>query len=142
MALNGIAHKELTDPQLHDLKGVSAALAGQLPFANDSGASYWKFLTPDDIHISNPREVDEGSSSTTTAPSVLSVSGLSETVTGSCVDAGTFSEVNKNTKEVAVKLNEVIAYTAALQVKYNDLVAKFNALQDALDNLGFISVRS
>ena len=142
MALNGIAHKELTDPQLHDLKGVSSATEGQVPFANDAGASEWRFIGPSDIKVESVSEVDEASSNSSTAPAALVITGLSGTVDGSCADASTFTDTNTNVKELATKLNALITYTSFLQTSYNDLVTKFNALQDILDNLGFISIRS
>lgn len=49
MALNGIAHKELTDPQLHELKGASTAQAGQVPFADGEGHTSWRSITVHDV---------------------------------------------------------------------------------------------
>lgn len=139
MALNGIAHKNLTDPQLHELKGASTAQAGQVPFADGEGNTSWGDITPDKLVIL-ATELTQGSSNSSTAPTALDVLGLSAVTDGICADGANFTQTNKNIKELAVKLNAFITYTSSLQTSYNALVTKFNALQTALENLGFISI--
>lgn len=139
MALNGIAHKNLTDPQLHEMKGASAAQAGQVPFADGAGHTSWESITPDKLVII-PTELTQGSNNPSTAPTALDVLGLSATTDGICSDGANFTQTNKNIKELALEVNALITYTASLQTSYNALVTKFNALQTALKDLGFISI--
>lgn len=141
MALNGIAHKDLTDPQLHEVKGASTAEAWQVPVADGEG--HTRFLAvriPSRIVQITAQEVSGASSNTTTNPTLLGVTGLSATTTGSCEDASDFTDTNKNIKELAVKLNELINYAQALKASYNDLVTNYNNLQEKLETLGLISI--
>ncbi len=139
MALNGIAHKNLTDPQLHELKGASTAEAGQVPFADGDGNTEWGFITPDKLSL-EAAILEQEDPNSSTAPSSLDTLGLSAVTDGICADGANFTQTNKNIKELAVKLNALITYTSSLQTSYNALVTKFNALQTALENLGFISI--
>lgn len=139
MALNGIAHKNLTDPQLHELKGASTAQAGQVPFADGEGNTEWGLITPDKLSL-EATELEQEDPNSSTAPSSLDTLGMSAVTDGVCADAANFTQANKNTKEVATKVNSLIAYAVSLQNSYNDLVTKFNALQTALAGLGFISI--
>lgn len=138
MASQGIAHKNLTDPQLHEMKGASAAQAGQVPFADGEGHTNWENITLDKLDI-EPRETTQGTPNSSTAPVTLDTLGMSAITNNTCTDAANFTQANKNTKEVAVKVNALITYATALQASYNNLVTKFNALQTALKELGLIS---
>lgn len=139
MQIEGIAHKNLTDPQLHEPKGASSASLNQVPFADGEGSTSWQNITPDKLDI-NPSTVTEASENETTAPTVLDVLGLSATTDGICADGVNFTQTNKNIKELALKVNALVNYTTSLQASYNDLVTKYNALQTALQTLGFISI--
>lgn len=138
MALNGIAHKNLTDPQLHEPKGASTATLNQVPFADGEGGTVWGEITPDKLVIIASL-VSQASSNTATIPTALDVLGLSATTTGVCSDAANFTQANKNTKEVAVLVNSLITTVTSLKSSYNDLATKYNALLTVLKNLGFIT---
>ena len=139
MPLQGIAHKNLTDPQLHEPKGASGALVGQVAFADGEGHTEWKDITPEDIHV-NAETMVEAGRSTITLPTGVNIAALPGTVTGACVLADDFTDANLNDKEIATKLNSLIIGATSMQVTLNNLVTKYNNLLAALKNLGFIDV--
>ena len=139
MALHGIAHKNITDPQLHELKGASTAQAGQVPFADGAGHTSWQYITPDSLDL-EATELTEADQNSSTAPVSLDVLGLPGTPSDTCTAAVDFSGVNQNTLNVASKVNSVLTYVSSLQTSYNALVLKYNALLSALESLGFISI--
>ena len=138
MAKEGIAHKLLTDPQLHEPKGASTALQGQVLFADGDGGTVWNMITPAKIHIENPTTIQGSSEMSTTDPVKLDTLGMSATTDGVCTDALNFTQVNKNLKEVAVLLNQVIDYVKALKSSHNALVVNEDSLLEALVALGFV----
>lgn len=139
MALQGIAHKNLTDPQLHELKGASTAEVNQVPFADGDGSSHWNHITLDKVVI-EPTELSEADDNSSTDGTALDILALSAVTNGTCGDAANFTGVNKNTKELAVKVNALITYANSLKASYNGLVTKYNALLAALEEHGLITI--
>lgn len=139
MALQGIAHKNLTDPQLHELKGASTAEGNQVPFADGRGGTYWDTITFDKISII-PAELSRANANSQTDGTLLDTLALSAITNGVCGDAANFTGVNKNTKELAKKVNELILFTNSLKASYNTLVNKYNALLTALESLGIVDL--
>ena len=139
MALNGIAHKNLTDPQLHELKGASTAAAGQLPFADGEGNTAWGDLTPDKIQIS-PEEIVGASTSSGTIITKLDLLGMPGTPSDTMTPAASFTGANQNTLNEADKINTIIDEVASLNLRYGELAYLINSLLEALKNLGFITV--
>ena len=139
MASNGIAHKNLTDPQLHEPKGASTAEAGQVPFADGEGHTVWGFITPDKLIIV-PATVNKSTQNSSTIPTsldVLAYSGYTPSNTMSV--ASDMSGVNQQLTNLSTKLNAIITPVGALKNSYNDLAAKYDALVEALKDLGLIS---
>lgn len=139
MALNGIAHKNLTDPQLHELKGASTATAGQIPFADGEGNTAWGDLTPDKIQI-NPEEIVGASTSGGDVITKLDTLGLPGTASDNMSAAASFTGTNQNTLNEAAKINTIIDEVASLNLKCGELSQVVNSLLEALKNLGLITV--
>ena len=141
MDLNGIAHKNLTDPQLHEPKGASTATAGQVPFADGEGGTAWHTITPDKLDIEEETE-DVAETATASTPDSLDVLGLPGTASETMTAASNFTTANQNTLNVSTKVNEIIQYASSLQRSHNDLVTKYNTLLLALKNLGLIEINN
>ena len=139
MALNGIAHKNLTDPQIHEPKGASTAEAGQVPFADGEGHTAWGFITPDKLVIV-PAAVNKSTANSSTIPTTLDVLAYSGYTPSNAMSIVTdMTGVNQQLTNLSDKLNKVITPVSTLKASYNDLAAKYDALIDALEALGFIS---
>lgn len=138
MATQGIPHKELTDPQLHELKGASTAEANQVPVADGEGHTEWQAITPELITV-DAQTIEDLTPQTITDPIVLNTLGLSAVVDQTMSDATTYAETNKNLKELAVAYKSVVDAYNELYTHHTSLVTKFNALLGALRDLGFIA---
>lgn len=139
MALNGIAHKNLTDPQLHELKGASTATAGQVPFADGEGNTAWGDLTPDKIKLT-PAEQSAVSADIIIPAAPLDVLGLPGTPSNTMTAAASFTGVNQNTLNISAKINEILDQIASIQSRYLSLASSYNNLLEALKTLGLITV--
>lgn len=139
MPINGIAHKNLTDPQLHEPKGASTASANQVPFADGEGGTSWQDITPDKLVIT-PETIEGASESGGTVITKLNTSGLPGTASDSMSTAVNFTGVNQNVLNDSSKINELIDEIASLNSRYAALATSYNSLLEALKNLGLISV--
>lgn len=139
MPINGIAHKNLTDPQLHEPKGASTASANQVPFADGEGGTSWNYITPDKLVITT-ENIEEASESGGTSITKLNTSGLPGTASDSMSTAVNFTGVNQNVLNDSSKINTLIDEIASLNSRYAALATSYNSLLDALKNLGLISV--
>lgn len=133
----GIAHKNLTDPQLHEPKGASTAANGSVPFADGTGNTEWRTITVPELDFT-PEAVADAPASTVVIPEGLSVSGMSATTDGILADATTFTITNKNVKELAVKLNSLCEAVSDLKTEYISTITALNTLIDKLQTTGFI----
>lgn len=133
----GIAHKDLTDPQLHEPKGASEATIGETIFADGNGGTTWGPIEID--KLSFEKEVVEivTDSSVTDCPEA-SVAGLSATTDGVLSDAINFTMTNKNVKELALKHNELVQKFNTLLAEHKSLISSVNDLIVSLQTTGFI----
>lgn len=138
MPIQGIAHKDLTDPQLHEIKGASTALAGQVPVADGAGQTSFQTLALGSLEFEQ-ETVESITPATITTPTQLSTAALSATTTGVLADASSFVGANKNAKENAVKINEIIQKFNALKTEHTLVLNKLNAVIAALEALGLFT---
>lgn len=139
MALNGIAHKNLTDPQLHELKGASTAQAGQVPFADGEGNTSWQDLTLDRVTI--PTEEETAVSADIILPvTPLDILGLPGTASNTMAPAADFTGANQSVLNLASKINEILLQISSIQSRYLSLAGSYNALLETLKNQGLITV--
>lgn len=133
----GIAHKDLTDPQLHEPKGASEARAGQTLFSDGNGGTTWGDIEVN--RISFEREVVDAlpESAVEDCPEV-STNGLSATTDGVMIDAINFTMANKNVKELALEHNRLVQKFNALLEEHVALIKAHNDLVESLQNTGFI----
>lgn len=134
----GIAHKDLTDPQLHEPKGASTATSGSTIFSTGSGETEWRPITPDDLSFER-EVVEDVDASTVTAGSQISTAGMSATVDGTLIDAATFTIANKNTKELATKHNELVMKFNSLLLEHQSLIVSVNNIITALKTEGLLN---
>lgn len=138
MQIEGIAHKNLTDPQLHEPKGASSASLNQVPFADGEGSTSWQSITPDKLDIT-PETIEGASESGGSVIVKLDTTGLSGTASDSVTTAVNFTGVNQNVLNDSSKINELIDEIASLNSRYAALATSYNSLLEALKNLGLIS---
>lgn len=133
----GIAHKNLTDPQLHEPKGASTAPAGSTIFADGNGATEWRTITVPELDFEK-ETVEEVDASAVSDGSTISTAGMSATVDGNIADAANFTMTNKNVKELATKYNDLVDKFNSLLDEHQGLIASVNALITALKTEGLI----
>ena len=133
----GIAHKDLTDPQIHEPKGASEATAGSTIFADGIGGTLWKTIEPSDLDYTR-EVVEEVNVSTVSDGSTISTAGMSATIDGTIADAANFTMTNKNVKELATKYNDLVDKFNSLLDEHQGLIASVNALITALKTEGLI----
>lgn len=133
----GIAHKNLTDPQLHEPKGASTAANGSVPFADGNGSTEWRKIGIEELDFT-PQVVSDAQASTVVTPDQISTAGMSATTDGTLADAVTFTVTNKNVKELAVKYNTLRDAFEDLRVEHVGLINCVNALIEKLRETGYI----
>lgn len=133
----GIAHKDLTDPQLHEPKGASIAVAGSTIFADGSGGTVWKTIEVTDLDYTR-ETITDASDSLVSNASTISTAGMSATVDGTIADAANFTLTNKNIKELATKYNELVGKFNSLLSEHVSLISSVNALITALKTEGLV----
>lgn len=133
----GIAHKDLTDPQLHEPKGASTAPSGSTLFADGVGGTLWKSIEISDLDFT-AETVTEAPESTVTDASTMSTAGMSATTDGTIADAANFTLTNKNIKELATAYNNLVGKFNALLDEHEGLIETVNALITSLQSEGLI----
>ena len=133
----GIAHKDLTDPQLHEPKGASTATSGSTIFSDGAGGTLWKSIEIADLDFT-AETVTEATESTVTDASTMSTAGMSATTDGTIADAANFTLTNKNIKELATAYNTLVGKFNALLDEHEGLIATVNALITSLQSEGLI----
>lgn len=133
----GIAHKDLTDPQLHEPKGASSAVAGSTIFADGSGGTVWKTIEVTDLDYTR-ETITDASDSLVSNASTISTAGMSATTDGTIADAANFTLTNKNIKELATKYNELVGKFNSLLSEHVSLISSVNALITALKTEGLV----
>lgn len=139
MALNGIAHKNLTDPQLHEMKGASTALAGQVPFADGEGNTSWQTITLDKLAIDAAEEAAV-SADIVVPVTPLDILGLVGDPSDTMSPAVDFTGTNQSVLNVSSKINEILNQIANIQSRYLSLATSYNNLLEALKEHGLITV--
>lgn len=135
MAQVEIQHKDVTDPQIHEPKGISAADEGQVYVADGEGSGVWLKLSPSDLDFEQA-EFDN----TTLEPDVTARTlsdALSGTLTNSVADASTFAQVNKNCKEITAQVLNADEMIAVLKTNVAELNRVVQAIKNQLDALTF-----
>lgn len=127
MATNVIAHKNLTDPQLHEPKGIAAASANTVCVANGSGSGSWISLPFSYLNYSAPAVVDVSGYQAVGTITNVDYTVLTPVVTGAVADASSFAECNKNVKEVGT---EVAQLRTELLKAFNNMAALKTCLED------------
>lgn len=133
----GIAHKDLTDPQLHEPKGASTAPSGSIIFADGAGGTLWKSIEIADLDFT-AETVTEAPASTVTDASTMSTAGMSATTDGTIADAANFTLTNKNIKELATAYNTLVGKFNALLDEHEGLIETVNTLITSLQSEGLI----
>lgn len=130
----GIAHKNLTDPQLHEPKGASAADKDTVCVSKGDGTTEWTLLNIEQLNF-NPILVNPLVAPTLLPIEAIDPSPMSASITRNIADALNFSAVNKNTKELAVSLAEAIYHINQLQEQNTALLNQINTISAALRDL-------
>ena len=139
MHSNGIAHKNLTDPQLHEPKGASTASLNQVPFADGEGSTSWQSITPDKLDIT-PTEQAAVNAAILVPVTPLDTTGLSGTPSNTMSPALNWTGANQNTLNESSKINELLSRIATIESDYLALAGSYNNLLEALKDLGLITV--
>lgn len=139
MQIEGIAHKNLTDPQLHEPKGASSASLNQVPFADGEGGTSWQSITPDKLDIT-PTEQNAVSAEVLVPVAPLDTTGLSGTPSDTMSPAINWTGANQNTLNESAKINEILTRLATIESAYLNLAGSYNNLLEALKDLGLITV--
>ena len=137
---NVIAHKNLTDPQLHEPKGVSAANEGTVYVANGTGSGVWQALPFSDLNYSaqsvtaftyNLIDIDTVTDNPDWVPDV-DFSVLTPVVQDpedyTVSDASSFEGCNKNVKVTGLELTK-------LRADFKKAVENMDSLKGAFDEL-------
>lgn len=135
-----IQHKDLTDPQLHEPKGISTAAAGQVYIADGLGSGLYRELTPYDLAFTISIFTNT-SLTTDIAPRVLQ-DGLTGELNNTVTDASSFEQVNKNCKELAAQLVNAYEMITVLKTNIAELNRVVSALKTQTDALSFTGVPS
>lgn len=131
------AHKDLTDPQLHEPKGASTATLNQTMFSDGNGGTSWDDITLSKINFS-PEPAYLAHEPAIVAPFVLDSAAMSAVTDRHLSDAVNFTQANKNTKELAKSLEDVIRAYNALYSAHLVIINDYNNLVTALIKSGFV----
>ena len=136
MATTDLLHKNLTDPQLHEPKGISTAIENAVYFADGKGKGVWKPVTFDRVQFNAPpvaaTEVED-------VPEVreLNHSDLSQLPNGMVEHVNSFEGCDKNFKELAVECEQL---RNSLEVAHKNLAALNQTVEELRTSLTDIGV--
>lgn len=116
-------HKDLTDPQLHEPKGVSSAESGTTYIADGNGSGAWSKMRLKDLQFPQAQVGTIEPLSAQTADR-LSLALMTPSGMGSLSDSTTLADSDSNVAILATKINELIEIINALStsVSVNDTV--------------------
>ena len=134
-----IVHANLKGSQVHEPKNVETADENTVYFADGDGSGSWEPITVDKLSLLK-QTVSRREQVEVNVPSEFSLVGLLNELTGVIYDATTFTATNKNTKEIAYKLNVALASLDSLNKNVKALREELSELQDRLANNTFIEV--
>lgn len=109
-------HASLTDPELHEPKGVAAASSGQLYVANGAGSGAWSYLPYGGLHYNNV-----GTGLTFTAPTSYTLINPTTTLVGTAKEftqnsAGRLTYTGSETLDFRVHFDATIKHSSASSV--------------------------
>ena len=133
-----LEHKELTDPNLHEPKGIAAASANSVYVCTGEGTGSWHPLTISEMNYT-PQPLQTYNQSANPSVTTLNLAGAGATVDGSIIDALNFTQVNKNVKECATVCNQLNTALAIIIANYNALKANYDSLVSSLKTSGVIT---
>lgn len=139
MALNaGIAHKNLTDPQLHEPKGASTAEENAVMIANGDGSTDWRMLSVDLLGLIKPtiQTIDDPSREIIEKIDDL---GLDFETHNTLIGAWNFEDTNVNVKTLAITVNKLVEIIAELRTENDTLREKINTTLTRLAEEGIIT---
>lgn len=118
-------HRELTDPQLHEPKGASTAAAGTVYVADGEGSGVFENLQISNLGFTAPLIV-EAALSEVSGLIDLDPSAVAADIDGELRTSTSFTDVNKNVKELATAL-------AKLQEEFNKTVTNLQNTKAELE---------
>lgn len=138
MATTDLLHKNLTDPQLHEPKGISTAEENTVYFADGYGSGAWKPVAFDlldfektQVQYSEPLEIPEVTE--------LNSADIALITNGVLDYTRSFDSANKNFKELATECEQLRNSLAVAHENLAALNKTVESLYSALINLGVIS---
>lgn len=138
MATTDLLHKNLTDPQLHEPKGISEAVESSVYFADGAGSGSWRTISLDDVSFV------KGSSSPVEVLPVEEIEELTKgdlpafTPTDHYVDNNSFGDVNRNFYESLTKIEQLRNSLAIAHTNIAALNQTVTELREALITAGVI----
>lgn len=136
---NVIAHKNLTDPQLHEPKGIAAANEGSVYFADGNGSGEWKVPEFSDIEYTAPYTYNVPSLHPVQSIWNVNYNVMSPVTDGTVADAGDWAQCNKNVKQVGEQCEQLRVNMLNAFVDIATLRNYLNTLIDNLKSSGIIS---
>jgi hypothetical protein len=134
-----IVHANLKGNQVHEPKNVETADENTVYFADGDGSGRWQPITPDKLSL-ELQVVNRKYQGIPEVPDTFSLIGFAAGITGSVYDVDNFLGSNKNTKELANKLNLLIEAVGVLNTNVNNMRAELSELEDRLQALKLIEV--
>lgn len=133
-----LVHKNLTDPQLHEPKGVSAASEGTVYFADGNGSGEWKPVAFDLVDFDAspvPAAIFDDE------PEVIALdsSGVAVITNGELDLSFSFDTSNKNFKELAEECEQLRNSLAVAHANIAALNQTVEAMRAALVTLGVLA---
>ena len=129
---NVIAHKNLTDPQLHEPKGISGASANTVYIANGTGSGVWGALPFTALSYVPPTVSAVSGYQNIGTITDVDYTVLTPVVDGTVEDATDVAGCNKNVKEVGT---EVAQLRTELIKAFDNMAALKACLEDLRSNL-------
>lgn len=129
---NVIAHKNLTDPQLHEPKGIATAEENTVYVADGNGSGVWQTLPFSSLNYTPQATADVTGYQSIGTITNVDYSVLTPVIDGTVIDAINMTGCNKNIKEVGT---EVAQLRTELIKAFNNMDALKACLEDLRDSL-------
>ena len=138
MATTDLLHKNLTDPQLHEPKGISKAIENAVYFADGKGKGSWKQVEFSLLRFDAPTVA---ATALEDVPEVVELNhqNLSQYTNGIVEHVNTFADCDKDFKELAVECEQL---RNSLIVAHENIAAlnqTVETLRNSLITLGVLS---
>ena len=125
---NVIAHKNLTDPQLHEPKGVATADEDTVYVADGNGSGVWQALPFTALNYTPIATAGVTGYQAIGTITDVNYTVLTPVINGTVSDANSFTACNKNVKEVGTEV-------AQLRTELIKAFANMDALKACLEDL-------